>query len=249
MILLVLVASNTPINADTVQLPVTQDNSIVMVAGEWSENAGGNSRIRIKGNQHNVAMNFDVTAILGKRIKRAELVCHASAESISGVTISTIATPWEEHQSNGLTAGRDDFPDWGYPGARFPAVTGGNGFTLVHQAESAIHDGAYRWEIPPDMIYALAVGAAQGLAVHEHDADYGRNPTIYSREQSGKQPYLLVETVEQAVDIPEPPRDLRLVPVNGENARLILQAPSTGFAYEVSVDDQPLPRHNIPMVV
>src|SRR5688500_18125962 len=91
--------------AAPLQLPVTQDNSIVMVDGEWTVNAGQQGRVRIKGNQHIVAMNFDTSAIAGKRVKRATLVCVQSDQMISGVTLSTIAAPWDEAKSNGLTAG------------------------------------------------------------------------------------------------------------------------------------------------
>lgn len=134
---------------DPIQLPATKDNSIVMVDGEWDLNAGGQGRIRIKGNQHIVAMAFDTSPVAGKRVKRATLVCVQGEQEISGVSISTIATPWDEHRSNGLTAGIDGVEDWGYAGARFPAVCGGNGFTLVHQTNSEIRDGKYHWDVSP----------------------------------------------------------------------------------------------------
>ncbi|WP_202908754.1 hypothetical protein [Roseimaritima ulvae] len=234
--------------AETLRLDVTRDNSIVMVGREWNVNAGHKGRIRIKGNQHIVAMGFDVSAIRGRRVRRAELVCQASAEMISGVTISTIATAWDETKSNGLTAGLDGIDGWGYAGARFPAVSGGNAFTLVHQAESKLRDGAYHWQVPPDMVHALATGVAFGLAIHEHDADYGRNPSIFAREQSGKQPYLLVQLDDQPTAAPAAPTALQLIPVDGSHARLSLRAPANGFAYELSIDDFPLGRHNIPLV-
>lgn len=245
--LLILVLSATTL-AESVRLPAVKDNSIVMVDGEWSENAGSSGRIRIKGNQHIVAMSFDLSSIQGKRIKRAELVCHAASETISGVTISTVATPWDEMMSTGLTAGRNGVDGWGYPGARFPAVAGGNAFTLVHQTVSELQDGAYHWSVPTDMLHAMASGVAFGLAIHEHAADYGRNPSIFSREQSGKQPYLLVKTDDQSDPAPLPPTELQLVPLDDHSAHLTLQAPKQGFAYEVSVDGQPLGQHNIPLV-
>lgn len=245
--LLILVLSATAW-AESVRCPGAQDNSIVMVDGEWSMNAGASGRIRIKGNQHIVAMSFDLAAVQGKKIKRAELICHAASETISGVTISTIATPWNEMTSTGQTAGIKGIDGWGYPGARFPAVTGGNAFTLVHQTASELQDGAYHWEVPADMIHAMTCGVAFGLAIHEHDADYGRNPSIFSREQSGKQPYLLVEVDDQRDATPLPPTELKLIPVDGHSARLTLMSPRQGFAYEVSIDGQPLGRHNIPLV-
>ncbi len=235
--------------ADSVQLPVTQDNSIVLVDGEWTENTGTQGRIRIKGNQHIVALGFDTTLIAGKRVKRAALICQQSDQQISGVTISTIAVPWDESLSNGLTAGIVGIDGWGSPGARFPAVCGGNGFTWVHSVPSLVKDGVYTWEVPPDMVHALASGVAHGLAVHEYDADYGRNPTIFAREQAGQKPYLLVEWDDQPEPTPAFPTELKLVPVDRTSALLTLKAPAAGFAYEVTVDNIPLGRHNIPWVV
>lgn len=246
--LLLILMLSAPVWGESVRLPVVQDNSIVMVDGEWSVNAGSSGRIRIKGNQHIVAMSFELSGIRGKQVKRAELVCHTASESISAVTISTIASPWEEMSSTGLTAGVEGVNGWGYPGATFPAVAGGNAFTLVHQTASNLQDGWYRWEVPADMIHAMSTGVAFGIAIHEHDADYGRNPSIFSREQSGKQPYLIVEVEDQPDTAPLPPANLKLVPVNRHSARLTLEAPSHGFAYEVLVDGHPLGRHNIPTV-
>jgi hypothetical protein len=237
-----------PAWGETLRLPVVQDNSIVMVDGEWEVNGGKNSRIRIKGNQHIVVMSFDMSALRGRRVRRALLECAVAAEKIAGVTISTIAAPWKEFESNGLTSGWEPTHGWGYPGARFPAVSGGNSFTLVHATPSEVRAELYRWEVPADLVHALATGVAYGLAIHEHDADYRRNPTIYSREQSGKKPVLLVELDDQADPLPLPPTQLELVAVDANSARLTLQAPATGFAYEIQLDDEPLKRHNIPLV-
>ncbi len=245
---LIVLAAVDASASETVQLPVVQDNSIVMVDGEWDQNAGRQGRIRIKGNQHIVAMAFDVTAIKQKRVRKATLVCSQGEEAISGVSISTIATSWDENRSNGLTAGVDGIYDWGYPGARFPAVIGGNGFTQVHQANSEIKNGQYQWDVPPDMVHALSIGVTHGLAIHGHDSDYGRNPTVFAREQSGRKPFLIVELDDQADEDPEPPADLQVTTANGTEARLLLTSPQRGFAYEIFVDGKPLGRHNIPLV-
>ncbi|MDA1229445.1 MAG: hypothetical protein O2856_01600 [Planctomycetota bacterium] len=234
---------------DPIQLPVTKDNSIVMVDGEWDLNAGGQGRIRIKGNQHIVAIAFDTSPVAGKRVKKATLVCVQGEREISGVSISTIAVPWDEHRSNGLTAGIDGIEGWGYTGARFPAVCGGNGLTLVHQTNSEIRVGKYHWDVPPDMIHAMAIGVAHGLAIHEHDSDTGRNPTIFAREQSGKMPYLIVELGDQDEAKAEAATELRLDSADSSSARLMLTSPMHGFAYEVSVDGQLSGRHNIPLVI
>ncbi len=247
-VLLALLLGSTTASAETVILPVVKDNSIVMVDGEWGENAGAQGRIRIKGNQHIVAMAFDTSAIAGRRVQQATLVCAQGENSISGVTLSTIATEWDEKHSNGLTSGTPGVVDWGYPGARFPAVSGGSGWTLTAQADSRIQDGNYEWDVAPDLVHAMAIGIAHGLAIHEHDADYGRNPTIFSREQSAKKPYLRVRLGDQLEPPPLAASDLQVSVLDEGLANLTLAAPAQGFAYEVFIDDRPLGRHNIPAV-
>ena len=235
--------------AEVVELPAIADNSIVMVDGEWQDNAGQAARLRIKGNQHIVALGFDATAIAGRRVEKAVLVCHQAAEVLAGVSISSIAVPWEEASSTALAATGDTRAGWGTPGGMFPAVCGGNAFTLVHRVDGGFRDGRYTWDVPPDVVHALAIGVAHGLAIHEHDADYGRNPTIFSREQSGRGPVLVVTL---AADGGEPPPRPALRPeiVSSGHAEAVLEidAPAAGFAYEVTVGGHRLGQHNVPLV-
>ena len=247
-----------------VRIAVTKDNSIVMVDKEWRDNAGGAPRIRIKGNQHIVAMMFDAAALRGRIVRSAVLVCQKGDAAIDGVTLSTIQADWDEHKSNSITSGMPlaehglqatrgtPAEGWGYPGARFPAVTGGNAFSLVCQGRSDSKDGAYRWQVEPDLVHAVAIGAAYGLSVHEWSADYGRNPTVFSREQSGKAPYLEIVFGDAAAEpAPLPPTELKLAAIDANDPaglRLTLRGPKSGFAYEVAVDGEPLPRWNIPFV-
>ncbi len=229
-------------------IPITADNSIVLYPGEEHLNAGRKTRIRIKGNQHLVALRFDCRPLRGRVVKSAVLVCCPAAKRIDGVTLSTIAAPWSEYASCGLRSGLPGVDGWAWPHSRFPAVTGGNSFTLVCQARSVMKDGRYHWRVAPDLIHANAVGAAYGLTVHEWSTDYSRNPTIFSREQSGEAPYLLVEFGGRAA-APQPPRNLRLVHQGDlDTLRLELTAPASGFAYEVRVNGRQLPRWNTPFV-
>lgn len=238
----------TPLVAAPISLPVTKDNSIVLVDGEWTENHGARNQIRIKANQHLVAMDFDVSAIVGRKVKRATLLCYQAEHRLAQVTLSTIAVPWDELKSNGLSAGVDGIEGWGSSGVRFPAVAGGNSFTFVTTTQSEPHEGQFHWDVPPDMIHALANGLAFGLAIHEHDNDLTRNPTIVSREQSAKKPALVVEFEEESDPAPQPPTDLALSPLSSTEARLSWIGPIEGFAYDVLVDGVPLGRHNIPFV-
>jgi len=247
-LLVLLSLTHSATAQDTLTLPAIADNSIVMVENEWSDNAGDKARLRIKGNQHIVILAFDLSALRGRQINSAMLVCeNASEQVISGVTISTIAVPWSENTSTGLDAG-DGTGGWGAPGIRFPAVSGGNSHTLTHSTLSRMRGNLYEWDVASDLIHALATGAATGLSVHEHDADYGRNPTIYSREQSGKAPRLVLQLSPAKDAAPLPPSGLRVQAGPTGLPELLFRAPSAGFVYEVFVDGRSLPRTAIPPV-
>jgi hypothetical protein len=242
-----LLAAATASAEETLRLPVVKDNSIVLYPGEWHLNAGGRERIRIKGNQHLVAMAFDLAPIRGKRVTGATLICARADQVIDGVTVSTIGADWDEGKSNALTSGVGNVAGWGWPGALFPAVTGGNAFSLTSSVPSGLADGSYHFRIDPDLVNALSIGAAFGLTIHEWNHDTSRNPTIWSREAKGKEPYLLV-TVGGKAPKPEPPEILSLSG-GPESFRLRIRGPKTGLAYAVEVDGKPLPRFNIPFVL
>ena len=166
----------------TIRLAAMKDNSIVLVEGETEQNAGRQERLRIKGNQHLLALDFDFARLRGRRVRSAKLVCHQVDHTIDGLTISTIQAPWDEYRSNALSAGVGSEQGWGRTGARFPAATGGNSFSRVCQAPSRLADGVYTWDIDPDLVHANAVGVAYGLTLHEWTCDYSRNPRVFSRE-------------------------------------------------------------------
>ncbi len=233
---------------ETAQLPVVRDNSIVIYPDEENINAGKQEQIRIKGNQHLVAMAFDTSAIKGKQVKFATLVCYQGDKKIDHVAISTIQADWDEYKSNALTSGMQDEEGWGVPETRFPAVTGGNSNSLVCTSYSEIKDGTYRWQVDPDIIHACATGTAYGITIHESSADYSRNPTIWSREAKKKAPYLLVTFCDDKTA----PRKTDILKVAGngdpDSLRVIVKAPSVGFAYDVKVNGKNLPRWNIPFV-
>ena len=248
LFLAVFLAGPSVLAADApTRVEVTKDNSIVLLGGEWKINAGSSPQIRIKGNQHLVAMMFDTAPLKGRLVKSATLVCYKGDQTIDGLTLSTIQCDWDEAKSCGLTSGAQGVEGWGYPGAKFPAVTGGNAFSLLCQAPSELKDGAYHWEVHPDLVHAIAIGAAWGLTLHERSADYSRNPTIFSREQTARKPHLLVAFGEGDPD-PGPPTELRVTGADPTRVRLTLRAPKSGFAYEVTVNGKPLARWNIPFV-
>jgi hypothetical protein len=61
--LLFLLAPAIALAQEPTRVEVTKDNSIVLLSGEIKLNAGSSGQIRIKGNQHLVAMMFDAAAL------------------------------------------------------------------------------------------------------------------------------------------------------------------------------------------
>ncbi|MDA3959899.1 MAG: hypothetical protein PF961_03845 [Planctomycetota bacterium] len=243
--LLVLLAVS--LGAAELRLPISADNSIVDYKGERHLNAGAKQRIRIKGNQHLVAMDFDPAPLRGAHIKRAWLYARQADHAVAGVTVASIACPWDELTSSYFTAGRG-IDGWGVAGLRFPVMGGGHWYAWRCQARSEIVDGWYRWEIDPDLVYARALALSHGISIHEWDADYSRNPTIHSRESRASEPYLLVETGGTPSPPPQAPTKLRWQAEGVDDLRLYCTPPDVGFAYQLSVNGSPVPAWNCPPV-
>ena len=235
--------------AAEIKLPDTADNSIVIYPGEEHLNAGKQSRIRIKGNQHLVVIKFDTKALAGALIESAELVCEKADNVIEAVSISTIAADWDENKSSAMASGTQLPPGWGWPRGRFMDVCGSNSFSLVCFAKSQLKDGRYHWQVDPDLIYANVLGLSHGLVIQETLSDYSRNPTIWSREQAGKAPYLSVKYHNDILKNPAPVKKMKLInKTDLENLALQVQAPLQGFAYKLLINDKPYPQCNIPFV-
>ncbi len=208
LFLLVLLPSLA--GAESIDLPCIADTSIVLYPGEEHECHGAKPEIRIKGNQHVLALDFEWRRVRGRRIIAANLVCRQGTADVAGVTISTITVPWQETTASGAVPGMPGATGWGASGRLFPAAADGNGGSRCATCTVSAVAGVYTWPVPPDLIEACVTGSAHGLAVHELSADYSRNPTILARE-SGHGPRLVV-TVGEAVPFGPPAPQVVLIP-------------------------------------
>ena len=82
--------------AETRKLPVTADVGICAHRKEVHLNTGGNSRIRIKGNEHYYLFDFDARAIRSWRITKATLHLKLARGRLRKVAICTVPLPWVE---------------------------------------------------------------------------------------------------------------------------------------------------------
>ncbi len=249
----------SPAAAQTIQVPVTADNSIIDVKGERDLNMGKASSLRIKSFQHHLILKLDTTALQGKTVTSARLRYTPLKFTLNRVSVSTIQGDWGEGDSGGFAKSvggstydsgfhaNDGGTPWAWPGSHFPDVVYGNAFSLQTESTSLVVDGRYDWIVPPDLVHANAVGAAYGLAVFESEHDVSRNPTVASVENAGAAPYLEV-ILGPAEAAPDDFGAVEVVDADTEPGEVVLElaAPSGAFAYRITVDGVELPRYQIP---
>lgn len=235
---------------ETLKLAITADNSIIDVNKEQAMNMGAVTRLRLKAFQHHLVLKADTSSLSGKKVTQATLRYRQSAETLDHVTISSIQGDWVEGTSTGwkvqqgsscflaaqYDANTSALKPWAFAGSRFVDVVYGNGNSLVGFSKCPISGGYYEWEVPPDMVNALAVGASYGIAVFESSGKVGRNPTVYSRENSSSKPELVV--IAKAGDAaPQPVSELKASSAGLDQglAQLQWKVPQGAFAYHITI--------------
>ena len=225
--------------AADVTLPITADNSICAYPAEQSDNMGASPRIKMKGIENILILNFDATPIRSCLITRATLHIRGTEKNmmVRKVGLSTIATDWSEgRQASEAKGGKGDStflsPDgtdrpWAGPGGTFLAVVWGRGGTLWSQTFTKPDaDQWYDIDIDPRLIEACAARLSCGLAVSDDNgqtmsvikeidpATNQSNNHFYAREQANAAPRLIIQMVSgAAMGAPLPPVQLANVEV------------------------------------
>lgn len=206
-----------------VRLAVTADTSLQAHEAEVNLNSGASSVIRIKGWQHFLLLEFDLRSVEGSRAGRARLYLHLARpeHALWRVGLSTITSQWREGTGRseavdgGCTFLRASAPDlwWAGPGSDFTDVSLGSGGSVVRYAvPREVGDGWLEIDVDPVLVAAMLAGASHGLCVSDEKGQTMFNNDVYSREQSGYQPYLLVEGEPAAGTTGPPITNLRATP-------------------------------------
>lgn len=184
------------------------DNQFCFYAGpgdqqEWLLNKGGNSAIRIKGNQDVTGLKFNLSAYRGQRVVAAELhLARANTDLVTSLAAATINTDWAE--SSACWRYRSTSNEWTYTHSDFTTATFGNYGSLAcfgfsNAATFRVYTtNSQTWialALAPAVVNALILDQ-YGLAVTDprlHSA-LGGNPTVYTREQNSTlQPRLYIQ--------------------------------------------------------
>jgi hypothetical protein len=188
---------------EPVRLACTADTMISMHEGEEALNHGGRPNFRLKGIEDLALLDFDVSPLKGRCVAEARLFLFPlEGHKLKTLGISSVGTAWKEGEGSGkparqgepcyLEAARGERP-WGVPGRDLHAVTFGRGGSIWASRDLRPEkDGWMSVEAPPAILHAMAEGNSFGLALSDDKGQTHHNNTVYSREQSGKSPFIQI---------------------------------------------------------
>lgn len=249
--------------AETVKLKATADVWLCDTnRDERNSSAGKADRVKLKSIQELGAFRFDAAAVKGHEVRKATLFLRrASEDMLRHIRVSTVAADWVEGNTDksygpadGATwmyADANSKRAWAWPGSQFVDVIMGNGNTLTMFTECRkLNDGWIAVDLTPEMVYALATGDTDGLAVMEGGTMALCNNFVYSCQSKGNEPYIEVELGKQLATVPPQPELVaRPAPERahlGSGAiRVTIGETPGAFCYKLTLNSQPVERWRV----
>ena len=204
--------------AEEARLAVTADTSISCHESEVDLNAGGAPRIKLKGTENLILLDFDSGPLKGKAVVSANLHIRGTGDGmmVRKVGVSTVAVPWAEGAQDYGKAGPGEacFLDpgtgakgWTGPGLDFTYAVFGRAGTIWNMvyAEQG-KDGWYTVPLDPRFLEACAAGLSHGLAFSDDNGQTmniapklipGMNRSnnyLWSRESGKDAPFIELST-------------------------------------------------------
>ena len=258
-----------------VRLKATADIWVSSFRREQAHTAGRYPLLKLKSIQEMAVIRFDASAAAGREVLSARLLLHrAGKDMLRYIRVSTVNGDWTEGSNAGRLSPGDgasyDFADnatrkpwaWGPPtavhggrggpwqGSQLCDVIMGSGNTLASWAErKELPDGWVAVDLPAEIVYALAVGDTDGLAVMDGGTPAFLNNFIHS-VQSRWPPYIEVELGRPLEAVPAKPV-VQAVPAPerahlGSGAIRISIAPVPNvLCWRLKLDGKPVPRWRV----
>ncbi|MGH7150003.1 MAG: hypothetical protein ACREIU_04870, partial [Planctomycetota bacterium] len=131
---------------EELRLAATADASICVHDSERTFNTGASARLRLKGNEHVLLLDFDASALRERRVADARLILRpAGPLKVKTLGVSTVAVPWKEGDGNAeARPGGVSFLDSGigpWPGGDFLGATFGRGGSKWRAVEATLEEG------------------------------------------------------------------------------------------------------------
>lgn len=252
-----------PCWAETVRLRATADIWLSDANAQERKSSGGkHSRLKIKTIQEMGAIRFDASPAKGREVKTATLFLHrAGGDKLRYVRVSTVNQDWEEGKATRgygpadgatyLLADHGAKRPWAWPGSCFADVIMTSGNTLATWAERKELDGGWiSVELTPELVYAMAVGDTDGLAVMDGGNLAFHNNFVHTVESGANAPYIEVELGEELAAVLAVPR-VRAVPAPGRAhigsgaLKVTIAGAENVFCWRLKLDGEPVERWRV----
>ena len=198
--------------------PVTRDSWLSSVDKEKYSGNGGSSRLKLKGQQEYILLDFDLSRLKGKVVTGALLhvrTVKPRKYPFMRVGVSTLASEWIEGNSKRYSSqsGSSCFAqasyqrrNWAYPGSTLMDVCFGRGHTIWKFADASVPDDS-GWQsiaVDPDVVAARIAGLSKGFVIYDEvgstwsckqgrfDFHHFPNRFCFSRESGKNAPWLEV---------------------------------------------------------
>jgi hypothetical protein len=222
--------------------PCTADASVASVGREAAQNSGTSEKIKIKGRENQLIMEFDLSGIPKDAvIESATLRVQVTQPNFrfNQVAVSSVSTDWAEGRGRAIDGEGESGPGgvcfnwpktkdslWAGPGSTIADVTWGNGGSVANYG-FAKAEGDDWWTIPVDPRVVAAMRADSfGLIVQEESgwwAGKNANINVYSREKKGSAPTLIVNWADADKAAPAPVKDIRVSTENLDDGQAVLE--------------------------
>ena len=252
---------------ETVRLKATADIGLSSVKWKKKDEKllswGLSKRFKLKSIQEMGAVRFDATPAKGREVLEATLFLHrAGPDMLRYIRVSTVNGDWEEGKTakdygppSGACFNYADYDSkrpWSWPGSQFCDVVMGSGNSLWHWSECSKRPGGWiSVELPAKLIYALAVGDSDGLAVMEGGTLALRNNFVHSVQSGRTAPYIEAELGAKLTGQPAKPA-IEAAPapakahVRTGAARVGIAPQENVFCWRVKVGGEPLGSWRVP---
>ena len=241
----------TMATAQVVRCKMTRCNSPSFSPGEMNQVSSGGS-MKIKSFEQFGLVDFDVSALKGKRVREARLCVRPAGgqrfnlndgTDLTWLSVTTVSEEWEASSACANRSGLRD--DWGWPGAKTFDVACGNGNTLRCNARLVSKEGMHSMQLETALVKALVAGASYGFFIMDGSTHYSMNCRI-------QDPWLEVMVDGDEESAPAAPAALDVAPApkwaTAEMGALqiSIEAPAGAFAYNMKVNGKPIQRWQVP---
>ncbi|HEV2472822.1 MAG TPA: hypothetical protein VGS41_09170, partial [Chthonomonadales bacterium] len=233
---------------EVAKLNCTADTNLSSFPSERNLNYGASSHLRLKGVEMMALFRFDLAPVQNWKVDGAWLYLRYAGEDrkLRVLGFSTVAAPWQEGDGAGekkqgeVCFGwrKQGIARWAGSNTDFTDVSYTAGHTLTSYSEiTALSDGWIKAQVDGRLVQALIAGASYGLAVSDETGETQANNDVFSREQSGCEPYLVVQGHPYSGGAPAPPATVQVTPDTGGTdfnhgaAAVAFRAPADSFSF------------------